>query len=66
MFPPNNVNTHTSELTQSMRQASMAQPPSPTNTVPVLIFANESSADAAAASEVAAIYTIKYEESDQE
>ena len=43
-----------------MLQASMAQPPSPTNTVPV--FANESSADAAAASEAAANYTIKYEE----
>ena len=55
VFPPNNANTHTSELTQSMQQAPMAQPPSPTNTVRV--FANESSVDAAAASEAAAIYT---------
>ena len=47
-------------LTQTMQQASMAQPPSPINAAPVI--ANESSADAAAASEAAANYTIKYEE----
>ena len=43
MFPPRNATTHTSELTQTMQQASMAQPPSSTNAAPV--FANESSAD---------------------